>query len=186
MGQDSDEEDEDEDMEEGDEFIDVLDILDGKGEPDNDSDTEVSKQPKPPASRDARMDEEDDEASDIQDDEDEDEDDEDADSDADSDTEIQDAFNPSDDEDAVPEALEGLQSFISKLDPTSQKRKAPDTDAAAPEPTERARKRRIITERNEAGVENEFRARAFGLSSLQFFVHTPQYLTILNPPQTRN
>lgn len=71
-------------------------------------------------------------------------------------------IEPSDDED-VPEALDQLNDFVSQLDVTAKKRKAPEEDAAAAGRSEvRARKRRQTKEKTEAGEENEFRALSSG------------------------
>ncbi|KAJ7590843.1 Utp14-domain-containing protein [Mycena floridula] len=107
-----------------DEFIDVLDILDGRGEPDNPSDDQE----------------------DQQEDDDEEEEDEEEDSPAE---------ELSDDETAAG-ALDELETFISTLDPSSQKRKLPAQEST--DVRERPRKRRMLKERTETGLESEFRA----------------------------
>lgn len=66
------------------------------------------------------------------------------------------------DEEASLDALASLETFVSGLD-TSHKRKAsPETNVS----DTRARKRRMINERTESGVENEFGVRASGKSMM--------------------
>lgn len=148
------EEDADEEEEEGDpdEFIDLLDVLDGKGDIDMGSDNE-----KPVQSKKA-SDEDEDEGV-----EDEDEDQDEVSEEDDQDKDNQDAFAPSDNEEA-PEASEEFQNFISGLDTTVKKRKL-DSGETVEETVKdsRSRKRRLIAERTEAGAENEFHAHASGL-----------------------
>jgi U3 small nucleolar RNA-associated protein 14 len=67
--------------------------------------------------------------------------------------------SPSDTE-AEADAHEELLAFISKLDP-EKKRKAEDDDVQVPP----SRKRRMIKEQTEGGVENEFSAQSAGMSS---------------------
>ncbi|KAK0451758.1 Utp14-domain-containing protein [Armillaria borealis] len=142
-GSDADEDEEGED----DEFIDVLDILDGRGEPDNGTDNEAqlssSKKPTPPTPARAR---ENAEGRDTEEEEEEESDEE-------------DPFTPSDEDEAAPEALENLQNFISTLDTSSKKRKPSAEDLPVDAPP---RKRRILKERTEAGEENEFRTHGAG------------------------
>ncbi len=78
------------------------------------------------------------------------------------------AFSPSDEEEA-PGALDQLQSFVSNLDVSAKKRKASETDEGRVfEPTsERARKRRLLQEMTEAGDENEFRVQSSGKYFMQ-------------------
>ncbi|KAK0220989.1 Utp14-domain-containing protein [Armillaria nabsnona] len=143
-GSDVDEDEEGED----DEFIDVLDILDGRGEPDNSTDNEAqpssSKKPRLPNPAHAR---ENAEERDTDEEEEEEESDE------------EDPFTPSDEDEAAPEALENLQNFISTLDTSSKKRKPSAEDLPVDAPP---RKRRILKERTEAGEENEFRTHGAG------------------------
>ncbi|KAF8216392.1 Utp14 protein-domain-containing protein [Mycena galopus ATCC 62051] len=144
-------------------YIDVLDVLDGKGEVYNeDSDDEAPAPKKPPislrdpvtvsrthANDEAEGDEEVDSGGEDDDSGDEEEDEE------------QQGITPDDEEeiDTSPEALTALHTFISGLPsdappPTSTKRKAPmDADASAP------RKKRAmpaLKERTQAGEEGEF------------------------------
>ena len=152
---DSDEEEEEEEEEgDDDEFIDLLDVLDGKGDIDMGSDDG-----KAVVSRTHSVEQE---GSDLERDEESDEEDSEIESDEDpgaaEDEEI--AFVPSDDDEA-PEALDQLQQFVSGLEVTSKKRKAPD-DSSAPNAEARARRRRLMKERTEAGDENEFRAHSSG------------------------
>ncbi|KAF7370693.1 Utp14-domain-containing protein [Mycena sanguinolenta] len=156
---DSQDEEEEEDLD-SETYIDILDVLDGKGEVYNeDSGDEEAPPPKKPpiplrdslaASR-----SENDEDSDA--DQEGDSDGEDVDSGDEEDEEI----TPEDEEDidTSPEALTALHTFISGLPsdeppPTSTKRKAPtDADAGAP------RKKRALPalkERTQAGAEGEF------------------------------
>lgn len=150
---DVDEEEEGED----DEFIDVLDILDGRGVPDNGSETEdhmgtaSSNKPRPQT--------DDDDGSSGEEEEDEGQREE---EESGPDSDDQDAFAPSDEEDSAPEALGGLHAFISTLDTTAQKRKLPAEDPSSRDKIERPRKRRMLKERTEAGAENEFRAQPSG------------------------
>jgi U3 small nucleolar RNA-associated protein 14 len=76
-------------------------------------------------------------------------------------------FDPSDDEE-IPEALDILDNFVSNLDVTSRKRKATEDlkNGVGPNADTRARKRRSVMERTEAGAENEFRARSSGICCL--------------------
>ncbi|KAJ3563283.1 hypothetical protein NP233_g9033 [Leucocoprinus birnbaumii] len=149
------EEDEDEEEEgDPDEFIDLLDVLDGKGEIDMGSDDEKRSKSKNSADEDEEEqdDSEGEDESEEEDDEPEEED--------------QDAFAASDNDEA-PEASEEFQKFISGLDTTAKKRKADEADSMAESAKDsRSRKRRLIAERTEAGAEDEFRAHASG-SKLQ-------------------
>lgn len=138
------EEDEDEDEdEEGDsgEFIDLLDVLDGKATTDDDEKLPKSKGPEDEAE--------------VSDEEEREEDN-------------QNAFAASDDED-LPEASDEFQKFIAGLDTTAKKRKADETDGEFAKVI-LSRKKRLITERTEAGAEDEFRAHTSGLYSLLFLV----------------
>jgi len=150
-----DDSDEDEEEEgDDDEFIDLLDVLDGKGDIDMGSDDGKAGA--------SRTDSVEQEGSELQQDEESDEEDSGVESDEDpaaaEDEEI--AFVPSEDDEA-PEALDQLQQFVSGLDVTSKKRKAPE-DSSAPNAEARARRRRLMKERTEAGDENEFRAHSSG------------------------
>lgn len=131
---------EEEESGEDDEFIDVLDILDGRGEP---LDQDADKPEKPSSSKLASDNEEDDEDDDNDDEE----------------VEEEDPFLPDEDEES-PDALENLHSFVSSLPTASLKRK-PDAEADAAEPP---RKRRILKEKHEAGAENEYRPHSAGQS----------------------
>jgi U3 small nucleolar RNA-associated protein 14 len=133
------------------EFIDLLDVLDGKGEIDMGSDDE--KRPKP-----SRPQEDDEEEHDDEEQEEEETEEE-------QDKVELDPFSASEDE--APEASEQFQKFVSTLDTTAQKRKADD-----PAKDSRSRKRRLIAERTEAGVEDEFRAHSSGLFPRQIFPHS--------------
>lgn len=137
----------DDEEEEGDpdEFIDLLGVLDGKGEVDMGSDNE---KPNLPSKHQGSEDEDKDEDEDAEGTEEESEEEEIG------------TFLPSGDDD-VPEASEEFQNFISSLDPAAKKRKAEET-TNEPAKDPRSRKRRHITERTEAGTENEFRAHSSG------------------------
>ena len=131
--------------------MDVLDVLDGRGEPDfgDDKDVEGGARGKNAQGGEATEDDEDDE--------DEDEDDEDdKGQDNACDEEMTDALAPSDTEQQPDEgALDQLGAFLSRLEP-GKKRKADDAskdvNGDAPPP----QKRRMLKERTEAGVEGEF------------------------------
>ncbi|KAG6901574.1 hypothetical protein C0995_010342 [Termitomyces sp. Mi166 len=162
------EDDEEEEEEDSDEFIDVLDVLDGRGEvdwgSDNETVTKSSERNGAARSRPNDTDEDEDQPSGREEEETDDEMEE-GDSEEDvSEEEEQRAFSPSDNEDIEPDALDDLQNFISTLDTTGKKRKvsdADDTSAGA----ERIRKQRrvILKERTEAGAENEFRVQTSGM-----------------------
>lgn len=168
------EEEDEEDGEDG-EFIDVLDVLDGRGEVDTESSAE--HRPKFASENGGRniheagdeAEEPDEDFGEKSEDDSEEESDDDSDS-MDNSSENDDdkfAFTPSDIEDAVPEALDELQNFISALDPAAKKRKALDRpDASSGSVVERSRKQRRLSlkERTEAGAENEFRAQNSGPS----------------------
>ncbi|KAJ6518699.1 Utp14-domain-containing protein [Mycena sanguinolenta] len=156
---DADSQDEEEDLD-SETYIDILDVLDGKGEVYNeDSGDEIPPPKKPPIPlRDSVA------ASRFENDEDSDEDQEgDSDGeDVDSEDEEDEEITPDNEEDidTSPEALTALHTFISGLPsdeppPTSTKRKAPmDADAGAP------RKKRALPalkERTQAGAEGEFK-----------------------------
>ncbi|KAJ3912579.1 Utp14-domain-containing protein [Lentinula edodes] len=156
----------DEDNEDGeesgedDEFINVLDILDGRGEPLNDEDNDA-----PPASFRGKLpsaqggDEEMEDSADEEDEEDEKEvDDQDE---AEEDDRI--SISLSEAEDEADGALDDLQTFISSLNPTSSGSRKRKADGEEPE---HSRKRRIIKERTEAGVESEFRTQSLSLNDL--------------------
>lgn len=142
------EEDEEEEDGEPDDFIDVLDILDGRGEPESGEDTgDVNHQPQ------GRTAQGDVTAGGSEMDEDEE------DSDVASIEEPDHLVSESEDGHAIqPAALEHLETFITNLD-AGQKRKAPD-DHHDGEDNARARKRRILKELTEAGAENEFAAQS--------------------------
>lgn len=169
---DDDEEEEEEEEGEDDEFIDVLDVLDGRGEIDDESN--VVDRPRPTIEERGRSFFETGDGDDHEDDreggENTDSDDsmEDPSADDDDDDVV---FAPSDTEDAPPEALDVLQNFISALSPLSKKRKAfDDADTSSSALVARSRKQRRLSlkERTEAGVENEFRAQHSGMP-IQFF-----------------
>ncbi|KAJ3500661.1 hypothetical protein NLJ89_g9697 [Agrocybe chaxingu] len=159
LGSGSRSEDSDEDEEEGDddEFIDLLDVLDGKGDIDMGSDDEKIPSRKSDAHSSRPSVEEDEAKENIDEDgseEDSDEEDEDEDEDM--------AFVPSD-HDESPEALDQLQDFVSNLDVTTKKRKALEDGVVGDVSESRARKRRLMKEKTEAGEENEFRVQSTGV-----------------------
>lgn len=166
-----DDEDEEEEEEEGDddEFIDVLDVLDGRGEPDlgddggnaSRSDDKNALPHKNTRGKDIewngiesngngeRSDEED--GSDEEEDEEEGED--------------EDVIISGDEEETDPDALEALGNFVSKLE-TGAKRKADDEDDNASSASQlKKKKQKILRDRTEAGKEGEFGARAAGMFS---------------------
>ncbi|KIJ66588.1 hypothetical protein HYDPIDRAFT_174627 [Hydnomerulius pinastri MD-312] len=163
----SEDENGDEEMEDGSaaDFFDVLDVFDGKA--DAEDDEGAHREPPLKAGKTSEAvhripDEEEEEwkgagsASDDEESEDEDEDEDEVDDEDDL------HISVSDSEDASPEALAELESFISKLDPADNKKRKPDD---APATDERSKKRRILTERTEAGEESEFGVR--GSSTLK-------------------
>ncbi|KAF8911605.1 Utp14 protein-domain-containing protein [Gymnopilus junonius] len=140
-------------QEDGGEVINLVDVLDGKGGFNVDSDEEGSSRQEAPSSAPKSSARNNEEEVDEEEDEESEEDDE------PQDEQMEVDIAPSEDED-IPEALDQLQDFVSNLDVTAKKRKAleEDTNLEAP-----ARKRRPIAEKTEAGEENEFRARSSGL-----------------------
>ncbi|EFI28742.1 small nucleolar ribonucleoprotein complex subunit Utp14 [Coprinopsis cinerea okayama7 len=164
-------EDEDEDEEEEgdpDEFIDLLDVLDGKGEIDMPSDEEgASKSSPQPSKSQSKLDMDDDfdmeegvgEKGEDEEDEDEDEEDGDDDEEDEEGDEGEEEFQITASDDEADEGnLDNLQSFVEALDTTAQKRKA-DEDPSA---SQQKRKRRLIQEQTETGAEDEFRVNASG------------------------
>lgn len=156
------EEEEEEEEEEGDpsEFIDVLDVLDGRGEPDSGDDMgnvekqeHLSDEGKNTSSAEMVDDEEDE----VQDGDGSDESGSEEDI-AEEEGNGNHIVSASEDEDEVGDsALQELDTFVSGLD-AGQKRKAPDEDDARDVEAQRARRRRLLPERTETGVENEFAA----------------------------
>ncbi|KAI0652546.1 Utp14 protein-domain-containing protein [Trametes meyenii] len=149
IGEDDDEDDEEE---EGDpsEFIDVLDVLDGRGEPESEdgkrevNETGISFDQATDISGDGHENDDMDGEGELSQDEGDDEDDVDS---------VSEGEEGQDDS-----ALQELESFVTGLD-AGQKRKAPDEVDAEPEQNaKRARKRRLLPDRTEAGAENEFAA----------------------------
>lgn len=142
-------EDEDEVDDQGDEFIDILDVLDGKGEVDNGSDEENThpslKHGQKSNSRDQELDGEDEEdESAVSDDE-------------------ESLSAVSENSEASPGALEELGTFLSALDPGKKRKAPPPHSDGLPVAEGRPRKKRLIQERTEAGPESEFRAQASGV-----------------------
>ncbi|TCD71137.1 hypothetical protein EIP91_012085 [Steccherinum ochraceum] len=163
--EDSDEEEEEEEGE-PDEFVDVLDILDGRGEPMSEDERESSAKPSQSFAEEDR-DAEDDvlEGPSRRDDTDEDQDE---DEDEDSEEELEEravAISASEDEEEDEiSKIDSLQTFITSLD-AGQKRKLPEDDGAHSTLEARPPKRRLLQERTETGVENEF-ATHFGATKL--------------------
>ncbi|KAI1790907.1 Utp14-domain-containing protein [Ganoderma leucocontextum] len=153
--------DEEEEEEEGDpsEFVDILDVLDGRGEPDSGDDMGEVKREGQVSAKTNRREVEDE--GDDEEDADEDMEGSEEDSDEQSDEEEGGKMvSASEDEEGQEgdNALQELETFVSGLD-AGQKRKAPDEeDASDGGDSKRARKRRLLPERTEAGAENEFAA----------------------------
>lgn len=153
---------EEEEEEEGDaeDFIDVLDMLDGRGptEGDNEQEKTLDAETQPKAhSPDSTQsgEEEEDSDEDMHEEHDEPSDDSDEDEPP---LPVNDAISASEDEDDIGASLQDLQSFITNLD-AGQKRKVPDDETSqVPDGEARRQKRRILKERTEAGEENEFAA----------------------------
>ena len=162
---DADEDEDDYEEEEGEdnEFIDLLDVLDGKGELETGSDAD--DRAKHPINDERKFSEDGDDGKEGDDEEvggrvdNDDDDGYEEDSVESDDGKL--VSTPSDMEDAAPEALDELQTFISTLSPTAKKRKALEVNAP-----DRSRKQRRLSlkERTEAGAENEFRAQNSGTS----------------------
>ncbi|KAI0756427.1 Utp14 protein-domain-containing protein [Daedaleopsis nitida] len=156
MSEATDEEDEEEEEGDPSEFIDVLDVLDGRGEPETGDDMSGIKKDKPRTQPTREELEEVDEDEDM---------DGSSSSEAEEDSEQENEtgrISASEDEDGEEgeSALQDLETFVSGLD-ASSKRKAPDDGGHDSEP-QRARKRRLLRERTEAGAENEFAATSGG------------------------
>ncbi|KAJ3901115.1 Utp14-domain-containing protein [Lentinula edodes] len=143
---------------EDDEFINVLDILDGRGEPLNDEDNDA-----PPASFRGNFvsSKEGDEGMEDSADEADEEDEKEVDDEDEVDEDDRISISLSEAEDEADGTLDDLQTFISSLDPTSSGSRKRKADGEEPE---HSRKRRVIKERTEAGVESEFRTQSAGLS----------------------
>ncbi|KAJ7063357.1 Utp14-domain-containing protein [Mycena amicta] len=152
---DSDEEEQDLDS---DTYIDILDVLDGKGQvwngEDSASDNDTSKPVAKAIPLRSQSDSEEDEESDLD----------------------EDALTNDDDpmdSDTSPEALTNLHQFISSL-PSATKRKA-DDDPSASAP--RKKRAFAIQERTQAGVEGEFTVGATGKLSLDDFLNPLDAMT---------
>ncbi|OBZ79687.1 Uncharacterized protein C57A7.06 [Grifola frondosa] len=157
-----DDEGEEEEAGDADEFIDVLDIMDGRGEPDSGDDRgKVVRENGVPEKemKDAEetlqtLEDEDDEMDGLSGD------DEQCESEAEEDDPHEGISASEAEDEENPSALQDLESFVTGLD-AGQKRKAPDDDdetAQQGADVARARKRRILQEKSEAGAENEFAA----------------------------
>lgn len=175
--QDASESGDEEEEEEGDpsEFIDVLDILDGRGEPlseDKGAEPEVDALKKMGEKDLAESDEDDEveaEDEDEQNEEDvgadfhraesDEEEEEDASEGSQEGEESDHDISASEGEDDAenPDALTNLQTFLTSLD-AGQKRKVPEDETTAQQDEKKAKKRKFLKERTEAGAENEFAA----------------------------
>ena len=163
-GKDEDDEEEEEESGEDDEFIDVLDVLDGKGEAYIDDDDETSSKKDKIKETRGRNDkflrdteeglerkESEEEREEISEEESEEEEDE-------SEEEQQ---ISGDEMDADLNALDSLGNFVSQLE-TSVKRKA-EEEKEEIVPQASKKKRKLLKDVTEAGVESEFGARAAGM-----------------------
>ncbi|EPQ61400.1 hypothetical protein GLOTRDRAFT_82774 [Gloeophyllum trabeum ATCC 11539] len=139
------EEEDEEEEGDPDEFIDVLDVLDGRGDPDIASSDEGSAEHE-------SMDNEG--ASGVRKDDESDEEGEEEEEEGGYSEEEQSVLSEDDAADQNPKALEKLEKFITNLNP-SQKRKS---DEKSREDSTRPRKRRFVQEQTTAGVEGEFNA----------------------------
>lgn len=152
-----------EEVGDNDEFIDLLDVLDGKGDIDMGSDEEnvpirVKERLAPPKLQDSE--DEDVHGSDREVNQSEEVESDESEGDNEGDEEEKMAFAPSDDDDPSHGALDELQNFISTLDPTAKKRKDPEDVLPGSNADTRSRKKRLVQERTEAGAENEFRVQS--------------------------
>lgn len=155
--------DSDEEEEEGDptEFIDVLDVLDGRGEPEGGDDGRqgTENSPRHEASAETenatRVDQYEDEEMQEPDDEEEEDDDEEEDEEEAEEPDEEQIFASEDEDVGDVSALENLERFVTNLD-AGQKRKSPEPEAGGAAP--KAKKRRLLPEQTEAGEENEFAA----------------------------
>lgn len=168
---DSDEEQEpesdEEEEEEGDpdEFIDVLDVLDGRGEPESGDDdrqgADDSSRGKTSSAKDSTShaalseDEEMQEPGSTEDDEDESGEDEEEEEEEEEESNQEQISASEDEDEGDVSALDNLEKFVTSLD-AGQKRKSPEPEAGETAP--KAKKRRLLSERTEAGEENEFAA----------------------------
>lgn len=184
-------EEEEEEEGEPDEFIDVLDMLDGKGEAMSEDEGESSSKKRGTIQAhrseedevyEGDEDEDEDEEKGVSDEGDEDEASEDEEDEVDEPAAI---ISASEDEDEDgPSKMDSLQSFIMNLD-AGQKRKLPEDDGEGSQSalTEvRPPKRRLLQDKTEAGVENEFAthtgtSKQFSLR-LRFFLADKFYIYI--------
>jgi U3 small nucleolar RNA-associated protein 14 len=135
---------EEEEEEEGDpnEFVDVLDIVDGRAELGDGSDNESPGL----SHRESTRKDQDVESDNIDEDDD------------DSAEQPLDQGISSDDEVENPTALEDLDAFISNLEVTAKRKIADEEEPLEPPDNSRIKKRKVLKERTEAGVESEFAA----------------------------
>ena len=154
--------------EEGDpsEFIDVLDVLDGRGDPDSGDDMgEVERQDQASAKGNREGAEEGD-GEGVDEDMERSEEDSDEQSEDEEETGIVISASEGEEDEGGDSALQELEHFVSSLD-AGQKRKALDEDDVQHGGDSKpARKRRLLRERTEAGAENEFAA-ALGASIMR-------------------
>ena len=154
--------------EEGDpsEFIDVLDVLDGRGDPDSGDDMgEVERQDQASAKGNREGAEEGD-GEGVDEDMERSEEDSDEQSEDEEETGIVISASEGEEDEGGDSALQELEHFVSSLD-AGQKRKALDEDDVQHGGDSKpARKRRLLPERTEAGAENEFAA-ALGASTMR-------------------
>jgi U3 small nucleolar RNA-associated protein 14 len=141
------------------EFMNLVDVLDGKGEINAGSDEEkISRTRRDRLSPDSVVEDNKESWTDEDGDEDDDEEEDEGNDNVDEEEEM--AFAPSEDEES-PDALEHLQNFVSNLDVSAKKRKAPH-EADGDQREGKPRKRRLLQEKTEAGEENEFNVRSSG------------------------
>ena len=154
-----------EEEEEGDpdEFIDVLDVLDGRGEPESADDDRQSTHSPTQGKASLAMDNtshadlsEDEKMQEPGSEEDDDDEDEVGEDEEEAEESDQEQISASEDEEGGDvSALDNLERFVTSLD-AGQKRKSPEPEAGETAP--KAKKRRLLPERTEAGEENEFAA----------------------------
>jgi U3 small nucleolar RNA-associated protein 14 len=132
-----------------DEYVDVLDILDGKAQPDDGSDsptvrTKQYKNTQQEVESDGEEGTDDDSGEQLLDQE----------------------LSPDEEED--PTALENLDAFVSNLEVTS-KRKTLEDEYSEPQSNPRGKKRKLMKEHTEAGLESVFAAgKSFGMPTSLF------------------
>lgn len=144
-GDDNGSEEEEEEEGEPSDFIDLLDILDGRGDPESEDDMgEIERDGQTNWVGQAEED-----SGDEREDEDE--------GHSDNDRAARSDAEPEDDASADQSALDNLGSFITNLD-AGTKRKAPDDHAEEQSEETQRRKRRMLKEQTQSGIESEFAA----------------------------